>query len=339
MNYVLLVTLKMDNYTVGQYQYNFYFGEDGLSLKAINYKSLVDYRCDIEQDDIKNCQLIDSLETLHKILTDGFTNKNKDVGEMNIKYDNIKDEINTLLKIKFAYANEEWRLNLISVKDLINQEVINNKMQYFNKRLTDVEGEQKEINVLKDTISQLEYRLSRLENKTVTNNNYITYPEKFESCPQLSYRVEKISSALFVPLSKKLVMTVHNMTITGSDGHVYQMLITYLPYIDIDYYIQMCNCLIELNTADITGLNCRDLKFINNCVKITTLSLSNMPNLMDLSDILMFPDLKTLSIKGCRNINNLKILEKCKKLELLRVHSSINTGIFSEILSFRIEII
>lgn len=310
----------MDNYTIGQYQYNVYFGEDGLSLKAINYDSLVDYRCDIKQDDIKDCNLINSLTTLHKILVDSFTNNSKDTVKMNIKYNKTMDEIDIVLKIVFAYAEEEFKLKLISVKDLVNQEIINNKMQYFNKRLIDVEGERKEIDVLRNTIYCLESRLSQLEKKTIFNNHFITYP----------------TSEPFIPASTELIITP-TIIITGAGG--YDRTVTYLPYIDINYYIQICNCLFELKDVDISGLNCSDLKFINNCVKITTLSLSNMSNLMDLSAVLLFPNLKTLTIEKCRKINNLKILEKCKNLELLKIHSSINTGIFSEIISFRIVII
>ena len=53
----------------------------------------------------------------------------------------------------------------------------------------------------------------------------------------------------------------------------------------------------------------------------------------------IFKVLEKLTINGCRKIKNLKLLEKCTSLEVLKVHSSINTGVFSEALSFRIEIV
>lgn len=316
----------MNNYTIGQYQYNIYFGEEGLSLKAINYESLIDYRCDIKQDAIEGYKLFNSLETLYTILVDGFTNKNKNNVKMNIIYEKAKDEINILLEVKFPYATEEFTIKLMSVKDLVNQQIIDNKMHYFNKRLTDVEGERKEIETLKHTVDSLLHRLEQLEVKTAINNEHILFGcDSSSSSSKYLYHV-------YIPLSVTLIMGSSFMDINGAD-------FSFDPNINIDHYIKMCNLLIELKEAVIREIDIRDLKFIEKCTKLTELTLGNMTKLVDISSVLKLPVLKTLTITECKKITNLKILENCKNLELLKIQSSINTGVFSEELSFRIEII
>ncbi len=322
-------------YTIGQYQYNIYFGEEGLSLKAINYKSLVDYRCDIEEADIKDFRLISSLDTLYEILNDAFTGKNTSAVVMKITYDEKKDEINILLCLKYKYASETLEVNLRSVKELVNQRIIDNKMHYFNKRLTDLEGERKEIDELKLTVLNLSERLAQLETSSIINNDYITYMMT-EQSPYGGW-AKYNTSALYVPLATML--TVSSKQLTVGSGKDYNVIIKYLSGVSMDCYIRMCNYLTELKSIDICKIDCEDLKFIEKCTKTEELSLENLLNLVDISSVLNFLDLKFLTIKECRKINNLKILEKCKSLELLKVHSTINTGVFSEVLSFRIEII
>ena len=60
-----------DCYIIGQYQYNIYNHTEGeekqyLCIKAVNYKSLVDYNHKIYDKDIKNYKLIPSLDILIK---------------------------------------------------------------------------------------------------------------------------------------------------------------------------------------------------------------------------------------------------------------------------------
>ena len=53
--FLSIKTFKMANcFTIGQYQYNIHYeSEESLHLKAINYDSLVDYRCDVDMESIK----------------------------------------------------------------------------------------------------------------------------------------------------------------------------------------------------------------------------------------------------------------------------------------------
>ena len=96
-----------DCFTIGQYQYNIsYEGEEPTSdsselpgespgsilrLKAINYESLVDYRCDVDMEVIRENRLIPSLEILYDILVDGFTKKDENTVKLNIEYDKKRE--------------------------------------------------------------------------------------------------------------------------------------------------------------------------------------------------------------------------------------------------------
>lgn len=324
-------------YTIGQYQYTVCFGEGEsstdascLHLKAIHYQSLTDYRCDIMIDDIKAYRLIDSLESLHDILIDGFNTTNKEVVDLNITYHKIRDEIDFALIIHFPYLKEIFKFKLISVKELANNEIINNKMQYFNKRLTDLENERTTIEGMTIQMDRLRKRLDQLEFNDQVSKDYISicgHGGMYHVC---------------IPIALNLNVSSTNITITN-DSQNYTITVRYddceIYGLNKHYYHNMLCRLTQLSNIIIDGVNWSTLEYIKNCSEVIELTLSNLTNLVDIKDICKFSKLKTLTITECRKIKNLKILETCKSLELLNAHASMNTGVFSEALSFRIEIV
>ena len=313
-----------DCYIIGQYQYNIYNHTEGeekqyLCIKAVNYKSLVDYNHKIYDKDIKNYKLIPSLDILYQILIDGFTDKNKDVCTLKIIYNDKKDIINISLQIKFRYIIEEIKFNLISVQELATQQVVDNKMQYFNKRLTDLESERKEINLLSSQVKKLTEKLQNLEYSTKLSTNFVNKRKRTTT----HLTIDRNNLRLLLPF------------LIG-DGFVND---TEHEERNKEIQIYFNNCLSELTYISILGIEQSDLKFIQKCYKLKELIIKNLTNLVDIKIILNFKVLEKLTITGCRKIKNLKLLEKCTSLEVLKVHSSINTGVFSEALSFRIEIV
>ena len=328
-------------YTIDQYQYRIYFGDEPqspnetfvptmLHIKAVNHASLSDYRCDITSDCIDGYGLIPSLDVLYDILADGFAGKKTTVVTLTTVYDAKKDEIHVVLVLRFAYNKETLDLTLVSVKDLASQEILNNKMQYFNKRLTDLEDERKEIDGLKETVAGLSEQLQRLKFHAsighrlmaVSQNNQMIHM----SVPQVQI--------LTVGLDQ---FSVANLQGSRTGGVAYANCRDY--GLDASYYFDIFNQFVELRSVTISDINWSDLKYISNCSKITELILTNLANLVDVSVVITFTSLKTLTITECRKIKNLKILEQCKNLELLKAHSAINTGVFAEALSFRIEMV
>ena len=336
-----------DCYIIGQYQYNIYNHTEGeekqyLCIKAVNYKSLVDYNHKIYDKDIKNYKLIPSLDILYQILIDGFTDKNKDVCTLKIIYNNKKDIINISLQIKFRYIIEEIKFNLISVQELATQQVVDNKMQYFNKRLTDLEYERKEINLLSSQVKKLTEKLQNLEYSTKLSTDIVNILCINLKPPYINSLILS-SHSIYIPIA--ILLTINNNNfIIENDQRTLDYNINYKAIIDKHkipkkHYFDIPNYLSELTYISISDLEQSDLKFIQKCYKLKELIIKNLTNLVDIKIILNFKVLEKLTITGCRKIKNLKLLEKCTSLEVLKVHSSINTGVFSEALSFRIEIV
>ena len=60
--------------------------------------------------------------------------------------------------------------------------------------------------------------------------------------------------------------------------------------------------------------------------------------MVDISVLANYDKLETVTINECRHINNLEILEECNGLQLLKIQSVMNTGVFTKNLKFIIEI-
>ncbi len=330
-------------YTIEQYQYYIYFSNDGkknsnetsnsdvLHIKAINHVSLSDYRCDITKDRIKDYGLIPSLDILYDILSDGFLKKKTDIVQLGTTYDIKKNEIYITLILTFPYKKEIFHLKLESVKDLANQDILNNKMNYFNKRLTDLEGERKEIQLLTDRVDQLTDQLYQHQLQINIAKDHVIFTANYAT----NYCVCILSTGSLNVDESTIKFTSNSNLGTISINYANCETYGILP----PYYFTRFNYFTELDTISIKNVNWPDLTYIRKCTKITNLTIEGLDNLIDISAVLNFIKLKTLSIRDCRKIKNLKILEECKSLQLLKIHSSINTGVFSEALSFPIEII
>lgn len=331
-------------YMIAQYQYRLYFGDASespnetfvptvLHIKAVNHLSLEDYRCDITSDDIEGFGLIPSLDVLYDILTDGFTGKNSSAVSLSARHDPKRDVIHLVLALKFAYTSETLNLALASVKDLTDQEMLSNKMLYFNKRLTELEDDRKEIVRLKDRVATVMDTLTKLEFRDAIGHRSIAV-----QAPNGNGHVH-----VCVPLAQVLTVELPRITIANLGGSRRTQFTGYIQApdygLDPSYYFSVFNQLVELRIVSLSSVNWSDLEHISKCRKVNALTLNHLAQLVDIGVVASFPDLKTLTITECRKIKNLKMLEQCKSLELLKAHSTLNTGVFSEALSFRIEMV
>lgn len=320
-------------HTIDNIQYNIYFENEKLCVKAIHFKSLTDYKLEICNEDIQQYKLVDSLEELYEMLDDAFSNivDNKESNDVNlvIEFDKKKNEIHLTMTIGFKYKSENINFIMVTEKELINQQIIDNKMTYFNKKLNDLEDMLQIIDSMQKQINKQDSRIRELEYENEYGRKQLNYGVHY-------LILEEAKSLSINSASLSIVGVVCLFGVNISKQHI-------LTFMDD---LQMLNRLYNLETITITNISTDqeysrlfvDLSFIEECRNIKTVTLNNIPNLYDISALSNFHNMETLTITECRKIQNLEVIEQCKSLQLLKIQSVMNTGVFSNNLHFRIEI-
>ena len=153
----------MNYYLIDNYQYSLLIEDGTLLIKTIDFSQLIDYKVVITNEMLITYRLVNTIEELYEIFTDCFKSyDNKDTKTyIELAYDKKTDVINLTLHIGFKYKTETLEFKMITVKDFLNQQMINNKLFYFNTKL---QKHQQLIATLKQENQVLIERMALLEN-------------------------------------------------------------------------------------------------------------------------------------------------------------------------------
>ena len=342
-------------YTIDQYQYSLSFEQGELVIKAINYTSLTDYYCKYSPDMITESKLIESLETLYDALNetlsacsdnnsasqngrthtdDHITVFSNDDSGLKINYDRVKDRIIIKYTIKFKYFNEVFDFELLKPKVIEDMALINNKLSYYNKRLTDYDKQIAKVSALEKTIAGLVEQVRELTFQTVDTRQILFYP---------GYHMIDIRTAikLLVMSDRFIVNDIDyrfSNTVTTTDR---QKSVSLRPAERVDYkyaeYLYLLNKLIYLEEINVDSQ--ANLDMIKECKSVKKLTVQSCTDLTDISNVAEFDKMEEIVIYGCQSIKNLDILEECKSLKTVKLSSTMNTGVFTKDIQFVIQIV
>lgn len=182
-----ILSLKMNYYNIGSYQYSLFFENNILIIKAVEFNRLANYKVEITNDTVSNTRFVDNLHELNKILNNCFrlysrSPKNDPIlvikkQYIKLLYNRKKDFIHIVLRINSEHNPEQEILEFYMTNNeyFVNQQKTNDKIQNVDPKkqfliisiLTETIALTKRflinselmgtINILTDQLSKLKY--------------------------------------------------------------------------------------------------------------------------------------------------------------------------------------
>lgn len=318
------------SYTIGEYQYTVSFENSNLIVKAINYSTLKDYICEIFADMIDEFKLIESLEMLFDMMSDAFNTYDENGNEsLNITYNKIKDQIQIDFTIKFKYFDETFSFVLLKPDVIEDRDAISNKLDYYNKRLSDYDSQIAKVEQLERTVQLLAERLSNLTFQTLDTRQVLFYP---------GYLPIDVRTAIKIHITIR-VFTVNDVQYSYKFARCGSVMFRPDETVDYKYkdYLHLLNKLIYLEEIVVTGM--ADLDMIKECKEVKKLSIIDCPDMTSINVVTNFDKMEEITIKTTQSITDLHVLEECKSLKSVNLSSTMNTGVFTKNIQFVVSVI
>jgi hypothetical protein len=344
-NIINTMQKKILNEIVYQYGKN---DKNNFIINVIDKLKCTEYEIEIFESELKNHSILKSFEILEKVLNDGFDNSNQVIIVVDdcLKYYEIKIIINAI------YISDEISFHLNKVeKNITNEQVIERIDYQIEQYKPQVEQMIKKV---EENMMGKYIKLSQhLEDNLCDFKKYIEEIKKVKSLENKIKELEQQhsdlknefldyvdSSVIFYETNTAIVNSRkdsfgligspdNNMRIKINDGskHICNFDTRKMKYLT--------------NLQDITFERCdfKNLEFLNINDKLKKISLISMPNLESISYLTNFPNLEEIRIEKICNIKDLYELEKCPNLKNLYVPNGTNTGCFSKIIKFKINMI
>ena len=201
--------------------------------------------------------------------------------------------------------------------------IIANKFKYYNDRLADYDKQIAKVSELEKLVVSMRQEMDTLKTET-QHSKYLVYINYNNSC----WRNWCVDTRYIQHISVSHNNGLFIVTIdTIESGRIQTQISSrdrYFPWDGDDIkrkkYLDFFNTLTEhKGVISSCGINIFD--YIGKCTKIKKLIITDCNEVVDMSQILNFPELDELEIMRSSKIHNIKILEQHKSLKKLVIDS------------------